>query len=71
VELERLAKDGNSGDFGCPSVYLAEDGTFVVQGNVLDGATAGNLENLLPGEAGVAIAPEVVVEAVRRYTQRG
>ncbi len=41
-----LAKDGGSGDDGCPSVYL-EDGEFVVQGPAADPS---HLLNVLPGE---------------------
>ncbi len=70
MRLEKLAKDNNSGQFGCPSVYRAEDGDLVVQGNILDEDTAGNLENLLPGEAGVRIKASIVEEAVRRLHER-
>jgi hypothetical protein len=66
-----LAKDGSSGDDGCPSVYLAEDGGLVVQGDMLDADTYGNLKNLLPGEGAVRISPAVVAEAMRLYTSRG
>jgi hypothetical protein len=41
-ELRLLAKDEESGKAGCPSVYLAEDGSLVVQGLLLDSATEGN-----------------------------
>jgi hypothetical protein len=66
MRLERLAKDPGSGNFGCPSIYLAEDGGFVVQGNLVDADTHAGLENLLPGEGAVHIRREVVEEALRR-----
>ncbi len=70
MRLERLAKDPSSGDDSCPSVYVAEDGSLVVLGDLLDGHTYGNLQNVLPGEGAVRIKAEVVVEAVRRYRAR-
>ena len=50
MKLTMLAKDHGSGSSGCPSIYLAENGDFVIQGRELDSATAGNLVNVLPGE---------------------
>jgi hypothetical protein len=38
MKLKLLAKDTDSGKAGCPSVYLAEDGSLVVQGHLLDSA---------------------------------
>ncbi len=70
MKLTPLAKDTNSGRDGCQTVYLAEDGRFGVQGDLVDDDTHGNLENLLPGEGGVLIKPEIVIEAVRRYQER-
>jgi len=49
---------------------LTEDGRFGVQGDVVDDDTHANLENLLPGEGGVFIKPEILIEAVRRYQER-
>lgn len=66
MELEMLAKDPSSVPDGCPSVYRAEDGSLVVQGPLVDSGTWGNVKNPLPGEGAVHIAPEVVLEAVRR-----
>lgn len=63
-------QDEDSGKSGCPAVYLAEDGSLVVQGNVLDTATHGNLENVLAGESAMRIKLEIVVEALRRYHER-
>jgi hypothetical protein len=70
VELELLAKDGDSGNFGCQSVYLAEDGGLVIQGDEVDGDTHSRLQNVLPGEKAVRIKREVVEEALRRLAQR-
>ncbi|MGH3832665.1 MAG: hypothetical protein ACRDRS_19875 [Pseudonocardiaceae bacterium] len=70
MRLTLLAKDESSGRDGCQAVYLAEDGRFGVQGDVVDVDTHGNLENLLPGEGGVFIKSEIVIEAVRRYQER-
>lgn len=70
MRLEKLAKDQSSANFGCPTVYLAEDGSLVVQGLAVDQDTHANLENVLPGEAGVHIAADVVAEALRRLGQR-
>lgn len=64
MKLTLLAKDESSGMTGCPSVYLAEDGSLVVQGLTLDSATEGNLRNVLPGESAVRIAPEIVRTAL-------
>lgn len=70
MRLERLAKDGDSGNFGCPTVYLAETGDLVVQGDVVDADTFGHLENVLPGEAAVSIKRSVVEAALRRLGER-
>ena len=60
MKLTLLAKDEESGKAGCPSVYLAEDGSLVVQGLLLDSTTEGNLANVLPGEGAVRIDPKIV-----------
>ena len=65
MAVTRLAKDGDSGNYGCPSVYLAENGDLVVQGDALDADTSANLEHLPPGETGVRIKAGIVLEAVR------
>lgn len=70
MRLELLAKDWESGNFGCPSVYLAEDGGLVVQAALVDDATAASLENVLPGEGAVHIKRAVVEEALRRLAGR-
>ncbi len=71
MRLERLAKDEDSNkNGGCHTIYLDEGGSFVAQGDLLDADTRANLESVLPGEGGVRIKPEVVIEAVRRYLGR-
>lgn len=70
MRLQRLAKDDESGNFGCPTVYLAEDGEFVVQGGLVDADTRGRLENLLPGEGAVRIKRAVVEAALRALNGR-
>ena len=66
MRLDLLAKDGNSGNLGCPSVYLAADGSLVVQGNIVDGDTHDELHNVLPGEGAVHISADVVAAALRK-----
>jgi hypothetical protein len=64
MKLTLLAKDFDSGKADCPSVYLAEDGSLVVQGLLLDPATEGSLLNVLPGEGVVHIDPKIVRAAL-------
>jgi hypothetical protein len=69
MKLETLAKDGGSGDGGCPSVHLDHDDMqLVVQGEHVDNH---ELPNYLPGEGGVKIAPGIVTEAIRLYRGKG
>ncbi|GLU46536.1 hypothetical protein [Nocardiopsis ansamitocini] len=70
MELTMLFKDGGSGASGCPSVYLADTGELVVQGVQLGSDDLAALENPLPGETAVRIAPEVLIGAVERYRAR-
>ena len=71
MRLQRLAKDADSYSAGgCHTMYLAENGMFAAQGDVVDSDTHSNLESVLPGEGAVFIKPDVVVEAVRRYLGR-
>lgn len=68
MRLERLAKDADSGDDGCPGVELdLDNGDLVVTGEAVDGA---QIPHLLPGEGVVRLKPEVVAEAMRRYQAR-
>lgn len=70
--LRKLAKDGNSGRDGCPTIYLAENGEAVVQGQLVDADTMANLEHLLPGETAVLIAAEVIeAAAAKLLAERG
>lgn len=69
MKLTMLAKDDKSGNRGCLAVYLADTGELVVQGARLADSDLGELENLLPGETAVRIAPETVLRAVERYRE--
>lgn len=68
MKLTLLAKDDTSGREGCPSIYFAEDGSLVVQGDLLDSATEANLLHVLPGEGAVRIKAEILREALARLT---
>lgn len=70
MRLSMLVKDGDSGRDGCPSVYLDEDGWAVVQGPEVDGTTRSSLVNLLPGDTGVRISPQVLAAAVAAHQRR-
>lgn len=67
MQLRKLCKDPESNPTGCQSVYVAENGMLAVQGLAMDTDTHANMENLLPGENGVLIKPEIVLEAARLY----
>ena len=72
MKLRKLAKDGTSGVNNCPTIYLAESGEAVVQGQLVDEDTLANLEDLLPGEAAVRIAADVVeAAAAKLVAERG
>jgi hypothetical protein len=66
-----LAKDPNSGNGGCPSVHMREDGMAVVQAPGVDADTLGQLPNVLPGELGVCIDPGIIVAAADEIRKRG
>lgn len=70
MKLTKLYKDPGSGNGGCPTVYLAESGELVVQGNTLDANTFGELENVLPGENAVRIDPAIVLGAIEQLQVR-
>lgn len=70
MKLERLPKDEDSGHGGCHTIYLDEGGWFTVQGDVLDGGTYANLENVLAGEGAVRIKPRVLLDAADSYRAR-
>lgn len=67
MRLQKLCKDPDSNPTGCQSVYLAENGMMAVQGLAMDADTLANMENVLPGESGVLIKPEIILEAARLY----
>jgi hypothetical protein len=65
MQLVLLAKDTESGEKKCPSVYDDLDSTdFVLVGPTVDDAV---IDNVLPHEAVIRINREVVIEAVRRH----
>jgi hypothetical protein len=70
MHLQKLCKDPQSNPGGCQSVYLAENGMMAVQGLAMDADTFANMENVLEGESGVLIKPEIIVEAARLYQAR-
>jgi hypothetical protein len=69
MKIIRLAKDVNSGEHGCPAVYVAEDdpNVMVVQGKFLDAATTSNLLDHATDETAVRIPAETVVRAAQAY----
>lgn len=63
MRLELLAKDGDSGNVGCPSVHRDHDtGDLVFQG---DGVDINELPNPLPGEAALRLHPDIVYRAAQ------
>lgn len=70
MKLTKLCKDTASGSDGCPTVYVADDGSVVVQGDELAPTDRDLLENRLPGETGVAIRPELLLQAADLYRAR-
>lgn len=70
MKLTMLYKDQGSGSGSCPTVYLAETGEFVVQGQAVDGDTFDELANVLEGETAVRIPQDVILGAIARF-QKG
>ena len=71
MRLELLAKAGNSGRDGCPSVLLNPDtGRAVVWADTVDAPTATAVPNHLPGESGVEIDMQVILDAADAYRAR-
>ena len=70
MKTVQLAKDGDSGNGGCPSVHLREDGMAVVQAPEVDADTFAGLPNVLPGERGVCIKPDVIIRAADEMRRR-
>ncbi len=71
MNLTLLDKDGKSVDTACPSVYVSDTGELVFQGAEVTGADRSALQNPLPGETAVRIAPEIVLRAIEKYKQNG
>lgn len=69
MALNRIAKDPESGEKHCQSVYTADDGMCVVQGLTVDGATHGELSDVLDGESAVRIKPDVLLAAAQQLQQ--
>jgi hypothetical protein len=69
MKITRLAKDGESGEHGCPAVYVADDDptVMVVQGKYLDADTTGHLQDHAGDETAVRIPAETLVRAVQTY----
>jgi hypothetical protein len=67
MELRMLYKSHSSGGSGCPSIYVADSGEFVIQGLVIDDETRRNLQDVLPGEDAVRISADVVIGALAKY----
>ena len=59
----QLAKDDSSGNGGCPSIHMCENGVAAIQGQEVDGDTFARLPNVLPGERAVFLDPDVILEA--------
>jgi hypothetical protein len=71
METFLLAKDPDSGGGGCPSVHWRKDGMAVVQAPEVDADTFAGLPNVLPGERGVYIRPDVILAAADEIRRRG
>ena len=70
TRTELLAKDPTSGGGGCPSIHWRADGMTVVQAPEVDEGTFAGLPNVLPGERGVYIRPEVILAAADEIRRR-
>jgi hypothetical protein len=68
MDLTLIAKDNESGKNGCPAFYDLEEAPqdCVIQGHLLDPATAANLLNVLPGEGAVRIKKQILIDALAR-----
>ncbi|MGH3976499.1 MAG: hypothetical protein ACRDS9_24740 [Pseudonocardiaceae bacterium] len=70
MRLEMLAKDGNSGDQGCPSCYLGDDMKVYVQAEEASPAAYDAAVNLLPDELIVCLDARVILDAADRLRAR-
>ncbi|MGH3694898.1 MAG: DUF6879 family protein [Pseudonocardiaceae bacterium] len=70
MQLRKLAKDKDSDIGGCQTVYGVIDATAhpecIVQGPIVSNS---HLEDVLPGEGGVRIKREVLIDAVRQLQE--
>jgi hypothetical protein len=72
MNTDLLAKNTSSGNGGCPGLHLAEDGTIVALGPMVDAATFAQMPNVLPGERAVrGIDPDVILRAADELRRRG
>lgn len=71
MKVAFLCKDDASGDGGCPSAYLREDGMVVIQAPEVDPDTLGNLLDVLPGERAVYMNPAVILRAAEMIVTPG
>lgn len=60
IKLEFLWKDLNSGGGGCPALYRAVPGGYVVQGKKLDAETKAALRQLADDEDAVFVPANVL-----------
>lgn len=71
MRVKLLAKDQSSGGQGCPSGYLGDNGMCVIQGPEVDDDTYANLANVLPGEKGVVLRPQVILDLANQLRALG
>lgn len=69
MRLELIAKDESSGHTGCHAVYRHPSGKAAIQGDLADAETWAAMENKLPGEGGLLISWDVLINAVTSYHQ--
>jgi hypothetical protein len=60
MRITRLWKRNGSGDGGCPALYRADDGGYVVQGVTLDEATRAQLQEVAGDETAVWVPADVL-----------
>lgn len=70
MKLTKLHKDPDSGNGGCETVYLAENGYLGIQGLVMDAETRAQLADVLPGEDAVLIRLDIVMDAIEKYRKQ-
>ena len=64
MKLTFIRKTRLSGDTNCPSLYVVDDGSFVVVGRLVsdDAEVRAQLPYLLPGEVAVHVPRDVLVD---------